>query len=159
MCLVNPLRSKDKRFLLLLGKHKTSARFQGKPLFQASDRKTSDGKWKLLSTVSVLVAGVSGVSQGIYPENVFMFCVVLLTLTVPVSQYCAHKASRGYHIYVPRSGVYFVRTGNKKSTTTFKSMNTWTALLYPAKNCKKNWFRDVEVTGVWRSWLDVLCQS
>ena len=147
MCHVNPLRSKHKRFLLLLGKHKTCARFQGKPLLQASDRQTSDGKWKLLSTVSVLVAGVSGVSQRIYPENVRMFCVVLLTLTVPVSQYCAHKASRGYHIYVPKSGDYFVRTGNEKSTT-FKLMNTWTALLYSAKNCKNNWFRYVEVTGV-----------
>ena len=53
-----------------------------------------------------------------------------------MSQYCAHEASCRCHIYMPRSGNSFVRTGNERFTTTLKLMNTWTTLLYSANNCK-----------------------
>ena len=93
-----------------------------------------------------------------------LWSVWLLTLTASMSQYCANQASHRRHVYMPRSGDYSVRTGNKRSATTQKlttwckdtetdnlvqrhwnwqlgattqKLTTWTIWPHSAKNCKR----------------------
>ena len=85
--------------------------------------------------------------ENTYVHIVFVFrsaCMHLgsgtqLTLTMSVSQYCAHQASRWCRIHVAKSGDYFVKMGNEWSTTTLNWMQTWTIKFFfiLQENCKR----------------------
>ena len=59
---------------------------------------------------------------------------------------CHNSVPTTFSTDVPKPGGYFA--GTDKRSTTLKLLKTVTILLYSAENCKKNWFRNKEVTCI-----------